>query len=40
MAKDFILLENIKKGSIVFYWGMDEGDKPISEEEYLEKTKR
>ena len=32
-------LEDIKKGSIVFYWGMDEGDKPISEEEYLEKRK-
>ena len=32
-------LEDIKKGSIVFYWGMDEGDTPISEEEYLEKRK-
>jgi len=32
-------LDDIKKGSIVFYWGMDEGDKLISEEEYLEKRK-
>ena len=32
-------LDDIKKGSIVFYWGMDEGDKIISEEEYLEKRK-
>ena len=32
-------LDDIKKGSIVFYWGMDKGDKLISEEEYLEKRK-
>ena len=34
-------LEDIKKGSVVFYWGAEQtaGDKIISEAEYLEKRK-
>ena len=29
--------EDIPKGSVVFYWGLAEGDTHISEETYLEK---
>tara|TARA_E500000318_G_scaffold110645_2_gene126719 strand:+ start:102 stop:659 length:558 start_codon:yes stop_codon:yes gene_type:complete len=33
-------LEDIKKGSVVFYWGVEEeGDRVISEDVYLEKRK-
>ncbi len=31
--------EDIPKGSVVFYWGLAEGDTHISEETYLEKRK-